>query len=70
MNLLEIHMIVEENFFYFHCFSKRHLLSDLFLTPAPDDHVALPQVDDLIVDNVNHCLLCAFVHQIRLGQDT
>ena len=70
MNLLEVQMIFEEGFLSLRCFSERHLLSDLLLTPAPDDHVALLQVDDLIMDNVNHCLLCAFVHQIRLGQDT
>ena len=70
MNLLETLMISEEGFLFFHCLSERHLLCDLLLTPALDDHVALLQVDDLIVDDVNHRLLCAFVHQIRLGQDT
>lgn len=54
MNLLEIHVIFEEGFLSFCCVSERDLLCDLLLTPAPDDHVALLQVDDLIMDNVNH----------------
>lgn len=63
-------MVIKEGFLSFYCFSERHLICDLLLTPAPDDHVALLQVDDFIMDNVNHCLFCAFVHQIRLGQNT
>lgn len=70
MNLLEIHVIFEEGLLSFCCFSERDLLCDLLLAPAPDDHVALPQVDDLIMDDVNHYLFGAFVHQIRLGQNT
>lgn len=63
-------MIVEEGFFSLCGFSKGHPVGDLLLTPAPDDHVALLQMDDQITDNINHPLLCAFVHQVRLGQDT
>ena len=70
MNLLETLMTFEEGFLSFRCLSERHPLCDLLLTPALDDHVALLQVDDLIVDDVNHRPFCAFVHQIRLGQDT
>lgn len=70
MNLLEIRMLFEEGFLSSYCFSQRHLLCDLLLTSAPDDHVALLQFNDLIMDNFNHRLFCAFVHQIRLGQDT
>lgn len=63
-------VIPEKGFLFFCCFSQRHVVCDLLLTSAPDDHVALVQVDDVIVDDVNHSLLCAFVHKIRLGQDT
>lgn len=63
-------MISEESFLPFCCFVKRHLLCNLLLTPAPDYHVALIKVDDFIMDDINHRLLCAFVHQIRLGQNT
>lgn len=60
-------VILEEGFLFFCCFSQRHLVRDLLLTSAPDDHVALLQMDDLIVDDVHHSLLCPFVHEIRLG---
>ena len=63
-------VILEESFLRFCCLIKSHLLFDLLLAPAPDYHVALFKVDDFIMDNVNHQLLCAFVHQIRLGQNT
>lgn len=63
-------VIHEKGFFLFHGFRQRHFVCDLLLTSAPDNHVALFQVDDLIVDNVNHRLLCPFVHKIRLGQDS
>lgn len=54
VNLLEIQVIFEESFLSLCCFSKRDLICDLLLAPALDDHVALLQVDDLIMDNVNH----------------
>lgn len=63
-------VILEKGFFLFYCFSQRHLVCDILLTSASDDHIALLQMDHLIVDNVNHSLLCPFVHKIRLGQDT
>ncbi len=70
MNLLEVRMTCEEGFLPFYCFSKRQLLCDLLLSPALDDHVALLKGDDLVTDDVYWCLFCAFVHQIRLGQNT
>lgn len=63
-------VIPEKGFFPFRGFRQRHSLCDLLLASAPDNHVALFQVDDLIVDDVNHGLLCPFVHKIRLGQDS
>lgn len=44
-------------------------LHDLLLAPALDYHVALSQVDNLIMNYVHHRLFCAFVYQVRLGQD-
>jgi len=70
MNLLEKRMITEEGFLSFYRFRKRHFLCDLLLTSALDDHVAFLQVDDFIIDNFHNVLLCASVHQVRLGQDT
>lgn len=70
VNSLEIRVIPEKGFFLFCGFRQRHLVSDLLLTSAPDNHVPLFQVDDLIVDDVNHVLLCPLVHKIRLGQDS
>lgn len=66
-NSLEMCVIPEKGRLFFCCFSQRHLVYDVLLTSAPDNHVALLQVDDLIVDDVNHSLLCPFVHKIRLG---
>lgn len=63
-------MIPEKGVFLLRSFRQRHFVCDLLLTSAPDNHVTLFQVDDLIVDDVNHGLLCAFVHKIRLGQDS
>lgn len=62
-------MIGEEGFLSFYCLSKRHPVCDLLLTSAPDNHVALLQVDDLVMNNVHDSLFCALVHQIRFGQD-
>lgn len=63
-------VIPEKVFFLFCGFRQRNFVCDLLLTSAPDNHVTLFQVDDLIVDDVNHGLLCPFVHKIRLGQDS
>ena len=60
---------MEEGFFSLYCLSERHIFGDLLLTPALDDHVALLKGDDLILDDFNFLLFCAFVHQVRLGQD-
>lgn len=67
---LEVRMSLEESSLSFCCLAERHLLQDLLLAPALDDHVAFPQVDDFIVDDVDHHVLCAFVHQVRLGQNS
>lgn len=69
-NSLEMCVIPEKGFFLFGSFRQRHLVCDLLLTSAPDNHVTLFQVDDFIVDDVDHRLLCPFVHKIRLGQDS
>lgn len=63
-------MSLKEGFLSFCCLGERHLLRDLLLAPALDDHVAFPQVDDLVMDDVDHHLLRAFVHQVRLGQNS
>lgn len=63
-------MISEEGVLSLYCFGDRHLLLDLLLTPALDDHVALLQGDGHIVDGVNHHFLRAFVHQVRLCENT
>lgn len=62
-------MIFKEGFLSFYCFNERHPLSDFLLTPALDNHVALLQLDDFVVDYFDHCVFCAFIHQVRLGQD-
>lgn len=63
-------MISKEGVLSLYCFGDRHLLCDLLLTPTLDDHVALLQGDGQIVDGVNHQFLRAFVHQVRLGENT
>lgn len=63
-------MIPEESLLCLHCLGDRHILFDLLLTPALDDHVALLQGDGQIMDGVNHLFFRAFVYQVRLGQNT
>lgn len=60
-------MILEKGLLSFYSFGEGHLLCDLLLTPALDDHVTLLQLDDLIVDYFHHILFCAFVNQVRFG---
>lgn len=63
-------VIFEEVFLSLNGFSQRHLLCDLLLASAFDDHVAFLQLDDLVVDYFHHHLFRAFVHQVRFGQNT
>jgi len=65
-----VHVVGEKGLFSFCGFRERNPICDLLLTPAPDHHVALLQGDDLVVDDFNHRLFRAFVHQVGLGQDT
>lgn len=50
-------------------FTQRDPVHDLLLPSAPDDHVALGEVDDLVMDDGHHRLLGTSIQQVGLGQD-
>ncbi len=59
-------MVFEEGIFCWRGLIESDLIHNLFLSPAPHNHVAFSKGNDLIVHNVNDCPFSAFVHQIRL----
>lgn len=59
-------MVFEEGILCFCGLIKSDLIYNLFLSPAPYNHVAFSKVNDLIVHNVYHCPFSALVHQVRL----
>ncbi len=62
----EMRMIFEEGIFCCCGFIKSDLIYNLFLSPAPHNHVAFSKVNNLIVHNVYDCPFSALIHQIRL----
>lgn len=59
-------MIFKEVIFHLSIFIQRYAVLGLLLSPAPDDHVAIIEVNDLIVDDGHHRILCAFIQQVSL----
>lgn len=63
-------MLLKEVFLLLESFSQTQVGIYVLLAATLYNHVALLQWDDLVINSSHHCLLCTFVHQIRLGQNT
>lgn len=59
-------MVLEEGFLCDCGLIESDLVNDLFLSPAPYNHVAFSEVNDLVVHNVYHRPFGALIHQVRL----
>lgn len=65
----EIRMVLEEGPLSLQSLGQAHLVLDVLLAPALDNHVALLQVVDEVSHHVNDLVFRASVHQVGLCQD-
>lgn len=65
----EMWVVLEEDSLFLQSLGQAQLVLDVLLAPALDDHVALLQVTDEVLCHVDHLVLGASVHQVRLCQD-
>lgn len=63
-------VFLEEGLLFTQSLGQAHLVLDVLLTPALDNHVALLQVADEVSHHVYYLVFGAFVHQVGLCQDS
>lgn len=62
-------MVLEEGPLSLQSLGQAHLVLDVLLAPALDDHVALLQVVDEVSHHIHNPVFRASVHQVGLCQD-